>query len=424
MNRLELLAETLRAALNELAAVAPEWLRGVAPAAWYERYCRRIEDSRLPQSKAEREAYARGGRRGRLPLLDRLEAPEAPAELRDAAAGRGAPPGLGAALRARRRPAGGEAGGRVRLRPEGELPPAAEGIESPYDPEARYRSKSGTALDRLRRGPDRDVRRGPPPPDHARGDDHRRGARGQLHGADPAGAGRAGPAAGRAPGRRRVRRPPSCWSAAGRSTASGWSARRGRTRAGRTGPRGPTASRTSRSTGSASRSAARRAGSSASWKEYTDPGGARTCRSGSATSDCRDCPVRSRCTRAAKQGRYLRLPPREQYEALREMRSFIDERGGPAAVRAASGDRGDDLAGGAVVRAAAGAVPRRGEGAPAARGDGGGDELQPGLGLAGGRAARGDADVAVRAAGGLTGIRQQYRALWDANKPGVVACII
>src|SRR3954464_8973377 len=57
-NRLELLAETLRAALNELATEAPEWLRGVAPATWYERSPRRIEDSRLPQSKADRQAYA------------------------------------------------------------------------------------------------------------------------------------------------------------------------------------------------------------------------------------------------------------------------------------------------------------------------------------------------------------------------------
>src|SRR3712207_4918197 len=59
LNRLELVGETLRAALNELAAVAPDWLRGAVPAAWPERYARRVEDSRLPRTKAEREAYAR-----------------------------------------------------------------------------------------------------------------------------------------------------------------------------------------------------------------------------------------------------------------------------------------------------------------------------------------------------------------------------
>src|SRR3954470_22671187 len=34
LNRLELVAETLRAALNATAAVAPDWLRALAPSAW------------------------------------------------------------------------------------------------------------------------------------------------------------------------------------------------------------------------------------------------------------------------------------------------------------------------------------------------------------------------------------------------------
>src|ERR671933_300749 len=59
LKRLELLGETLRAALNEIAAVAPDWLRAAAPRAWYERYARRVEDGRLPRAAAEREAYAR-----------------------------------------------------------------------------------------------------------------------------------------------------------------------------------------------------------------------------------------------------------------------------------------------------------------------------------------------------------------------------
>jgi IS5 family transposase len=56
LNRLELVAETLRAALNATAAVAPEWLRAFAPSTWSERYGRRIEDTRLPQGEAKREA--------------------------------------------------------------------------------------------------------------------------------------------------------------------------------------------------------------------------------------------------------------------------------------------------------------------------------------------------------------------------------
>jgi len=36
----------------------------VTPLAWYERYSRRIEESRLPKDKAEREAYAHGAPSG------------------------------------------------------------------------------------------------------------------------------------------------------------------------------------------------------------------------------------------------------------------------------------------------------------------------------------------------------------------------
>jgi transposase-like protein DUF772 len=38
LNRLELVAETLRAALNDLAVEAPQWLRTLAPPEWYRRY--------------------------------------------------------------------------------------------------------------------------------------------------------------------------------------------------------------------------------------------------------------------------------------------------------------------------------------------------------------------------------------------------
>ncbi|EKU96645.1 transposase [Leptolyngbya sp. PCC 7375] len=58
LNRLEVVGETLRAALNDLAVLAPEWLQQVAPEDWYQRYGRRIEDYRLPSKPAERTAYA------------------------------------------------------------------------------------------------------------------------------------------------------------------------------------------------------------------------------------------------------------------------------------------------------------------------------------------------------------------------------
>jgi transposase len=147
MNRLELVAETLRAALNALAAVAPAWLQAMAPLAWYERYGKRIEDTRLPQGQASRDAYAQMVGEDGFALLDALEAAATPEHLRalplittlrqpwqrhyERASGAGTAPSHPA------RSSG-------RFKRNQELPPAAEAIESPYDPEARYRQKCDT----------------------------------------------------------------------------------------------------------------------------------------------------------------------------------------------------------------------------------------------------------------------------------------
>src|SRR5215813_14217488 len=74
LNRLELVAETLRAALNAVATVAPAWLQGFAPLAWYERYGKRIEDTRLPQGQASRDAYAQMVEEDGFHFLDAVEA--------------------------------------------------------------------------------------------------------------------------------------------------------------------------------------------------------------------------------------------------------------------------------------------------------------------------------------------------------------
>src|SRR5499426_4527801 len=147
LNRLELVAETLRAALNAVATVAPAWLQAITPLAWYERYSRRIEESRLPKDKAAREAYGQMVGEDGFYLLDALEAPDTPQEAR-------ALPILESLRRTWQRhyertghtasAAGGGAQRRVRFKPSQELPPATEGIESPYDGEARYRHKRDT----------------------------------------------------------------------------------------------------------------------------------------------------------------------------------------------------------------------------------------------------------------------------------------
>src|SRR6266568_4714896 len=47
MNRLECVGETLRAALNSLAVVVPDWLRARAPVQWYERYDTCVDEFRM-----------------------------------------------------------------------------------------------------------------------------------------------------------------------------------------------------------------------------------------------------------------------------------------------------------------------------------------------------------------------------------------
>ena len=58
LNRLECAGETLRAALNALAVVAPDWLRAQVPVEWYERYGSRIENFDLPKTEAARRELA------------------------------------------------------------------------------------------------------------------------------------------------------------------------------------------------------------------------------------------------------------------------------------------------------------------------------------------------------------------------------
>ena len=47
------------AALNTLAVVDPDWLQKNTQPQWIERYGRRVEDSRLPESKEQRDMYVR-----------------------------------------------------------------------------------------------------------------------------------------------------------------------------------------------------------------------------------------------------------------------------------------------------------------------------------------------------------------------------
>ena len=139
LNRLELVAETLRAALNELATVAPEWVRQIAPEEWYQRYGRRIEDYRLPKSAAQRDAYGQQVGEDGYYLLDCLNQSSVPSDWQNLAS-------IDALKltwqRHYERNPDENNGPRGRWKSNKELSQAEEGIESPYDVEARYRLRS------------------------------------------------------------------------------------------------------------------------------------------------------------------------------------------------------------------------------------------------------------------------------------------
>jgi len=141
LNRLELAGETVRAALEALAAAAPGWLAQVIDASWQQVYGQRIDDIRLPESKARRAALAvQYGRDGYF-LLRQVHAPAAPGWLA------GLP-----AVQALRRIwiqqfylEAGQGGEKVTWRgDEHGLPPGRALLVCPYDLDVRYAERRGT----------------------------------------------------------------------------------------------------------------------------------------------------------------------------------------------------------------------------------------------------------------------------------------
>jgi transposase len=137
LNRLELVGETLRQALDSLAVAAPDWLQAYADPAWSERYGRRFTDLRLPAGAKQREALAVTIGQDGVRLLIALAAPAAPPAL-------AALPAV-AVLRQVWAQQYAREGEQVRWLPDDALPPVPERILSPHDPEARYGKKRGMA---------------------------------------------------------------------------------------------------------------------------------------------------------------------------------------------------------------------------------------------------------------------------------------
>src|SRR5215468_3334615 len=78
LNRLELAGESVRAALEALAAAAPDWLAGVIDASWQQVYGQRIDSWRLPEGQAARSQLAVQYGRDGYWLLEQVRAAGAP----------------------------------------------------------------------------------------------------------------------------------------------------------------------------------------------------------------------------------------------------------------------------------------------------------------------------------------------------------
>jgi transposase len=134
LNRLELVGETMRSALNQLAHIAPDWLRNLAAAEWYERYGRRFDSFHLPDTREKRHALVQQIGEDGYQLMTHAFAPDAPAPVRTAES-----------LEVLRQiwlqqfylDASNSQPG-PHLRDPQDLPPAEKRIRSPYDLDARY----------------------------------------------------------------------------------------------------------------------------------------------------------------------------------------------------------------------------------------------------------------------------------------------
>ena len=147
LHLLERVAETLRAALDDLTTVVPDWLRGIVPPTWFERDGRRIKEHRLPKGQEKRDALALEIGADGFFLLDAI-AKRSPGGM--SAKLTGDEPGVPAAahevtmpqtLRDVWRVHHARNDGPLRWRNAAELPPVAERMQSPDDPQAHFSMK-------------------------------------------------------------------------------------------------------------------------------------------------------------------------------------------------------------------------------------------------------------------------------------------
>ena len=133
LNRLECVGETIRQTLNELAQVAPDWLLQQVTPDWFDRYGPRFDTYRLPQKEVERAVLREQIGRDGQQLLAAIYADPAPPHLCSL-------PEVELMRQVWLQQYYVEAG-QVKWRDKDNLPPQHLLIQSPYDPEARNRTK-------------------------------------------------------------------------------------------------------------------------------------------------------------------------------------------------------------------------------------------------------------------------------------------
>ncbi len=141
LNRLESIGETMRFALNQLAAVAPDWLKVRAEEEWFSRYATRMDNYKLPKGKAKRKELAETMGQDGFMLLQYIYGEPSLAYLAELPA-----------VEALRQvwlqqfylEDQGESTTKLAWRDQKDLPPGKLLINSPYDLEARYSVKGQT----------------------------------------------------------------------------------------------------------------------------------------------------------------------------------------------------------------------------------------------------------------------------------------
>jgi transposase len=133
LNRWEMLGETMRGALNDLATVAPRWVQEITPSEWYKRYERRIESARLPKGRAKREVWIQAVGEDGIYLLRQVYESAERDWLQQI-------PSVQVLRQVWVHQFYYEEG-QLHLREKDNLPPASIRFDSPYDPEVHYSTK-------------------------------------------------------------------------------------------------------------------------------------------------------------------------------------------------------------------------------------------------------------------------------------------